>query len=68
MYFSDNGPYFLNSSNSWYNDLQCNNSNKWLNVNTDHSNLKVKSLYELRMKVLNKRLEQLMFNSRYPGK
>jgi len=59
--FSDNGQY---SSNSWNYDLQCNDTNKTLNVNIDRSNLKLKLLYELRMEMLNKRLEQIMYHSR----
>jgi len=63
--FSDNGPYSLKSSN---NDLQCNNNNKTINVNIDRSNLKLKLLHELRMEVLNKRLEQIMYHNRNQGK
>lgn len=59
--FSDNGQYSLNS---WNYDLQCNNTNKILNVNIDRSNLKLKLLYELRMEVLNKRLQQIMYHNR----
>jgi len=59
--FSDNNG--RNSLNTWNNDLQCNNSNNRLNVNIDRSNLKLKLLYELRMEVLNKRLEQIMYHS-----
>lgn len=63
--FSDNGPYSLKILN---NDLQCNKSNKRINVNIDRSNLKLKLLHELRMEVLNKRLEQIMYHNRNQGK
>lgn len=63
--FSDIGPYSLKS---WNNDLPHNNRNKRLNINIDHSNLKLKLLYELRMEVLNKQLEQIMYQSRHQEK